>query len=195
MQYFTCRVTVRILPGYFGGENCISNEYRPTNLLTCSTDMGLLRLLQDIRNAPARLGVSRGFLLGLTEFLKRKRRERAGGGGGERERQTDREEGRRGEQNKNNEKKNQNTEYIYRLNVVSLDFSPGGTYYLHVHRHIGLAFRHRMGRFFTTNPHTWLPISTKIKHAPVSPIFFSFQIQSDIAYPKVSYPKSPIIRP
>ena len=32
-----------ILPGYFGGENCISNEYRPTNLLTCSTDMGLLR--------------------------------------------------------------------------------------------------------------------------------------------------------
>ena len=28
----------------FGGENCISNEYQSTNLLTCSTDMGLLRL-------------------------------------------------------------------------------------------------------------------------------------------------------
>ena len=58
----------------------------------------------------------------------------------------------------------------FRLNIVSLDFSPGGTYYLH--RPIGLSFRHRMGRFFTRNPHTWLPISTKIKHAPVSPIFF-----------------------
>ena len=51
---------MRILPGYFGGENCISNEYRPTN--------GPTSTLQDIRNAPARLGVSRGFLLGLTEF-------------------------------------------------------------------------------------------------------------------------------
>ena len=41
----------------------------PTNLLTCSTD-GPTSTLQDIRNAPAsyRLGVSRGFLLGLTEF-------------------------------------------------------------------------------------------------------------------------------
>ena len=58
-------------------------------------------------------------------------------------------------------------------NIVSLDFSPRG--YLH----IGLAFRHRMGRFFTRNPQTWLPFSTKIKHAPVSPIFFL----SNIAYP------------
>ena len=57
------------------------------------------------------------------------------------------------------------------LNIVSLDFSPGGTYYLH-RPIIGLAFGHRMGLFFTRNPHTWLPISIKIKHAPVSPIFF-----------------------
>ena len=37
--------------------------------------------------------------------------------------------------------------------------------------HIGLTFRHSC--FFTRNPHTWLPFSTKIKHAAVSSFFFS----------------------
>ena len=83
----------------------------------------------------------------------------------------------------------------FRLNIVSLDFSPGGTYYLHRPRPIGLAFRHRMGRFFTRNPHTWLPISTKIKHAPVSPIFFlSNTVRRSISESQLSQ-ESPIIRP
>ena len=111
---------MRISPGYFGGENCISNEYRPINLLTCSTDMGLLRHCK-ISEMPQLgwecPGVS---YLEFDRILKKKKkresgereRERAREGERERgERQTDREEGRRGEQNKNN-KKNQNTDLL-----------------------------------------------------------------------------------
>ena len=102
--------------GYFGGENCISNEYRPTNLLTCSTDMGLLRHCK-ISEMPQLGWECPGVSYWVWQNFKKEKEERAGRGrererereregGGERERgETDREEGRRGEQNKNNEKK------------------------------------------------------------------------------------------
>ena len=98
---------MRILPGYFGGENCISNEYRPTNLLTCSTDMGLLRLCK-ISEMPQLgwecPGVSYWVWQNFKREKKKKKRESGGGGGGGGG-ETDGEEGRRVEQNKNNEKK------------------------------------------------------------------------------------------
>ena len=98
-EYCTCRAIVRILPGYFGGENCISNEYRPTNLLTCSTDMGLLRLCK-ISEMPQLgwecPGVSYWVWQNFKKEKKKKKSLSGGGGGGGREtdRQRGREEGR-----------------------------------------------------------------------------------------------------
>ena len=110
---------MRILPGYFGGENCISNEYQPTNLLTCSTDMGLLRLCKI--SEMSQLGWEcPGVSYWVWQNFKKEKRKKKGeseGGEGEREtereggretdsyRQTERKGGRGGKQNKNNKKK------------------------------------------------------------------------------------------
>ena len=82
---------MRILPEYFGGENCISNEYRPTNLLTCSTDMGLLRhcKISEMPQLGWEHGVQ-GFLTGFDRILKKEKEERERGEG-ERERERGRE--------------------------------------------------------------------------------------------------------
>ena len=82
----TCRAIVRILPGYFGGENCISNEYGPTNLLTCSTDMGLLRHCK-ISEMPQLGWECPGVSYWVWQNFKKEKEERERGGGRERERE------------------------------------------------------------------------------------------------------------
>ena len=109
--------------GYFGGENCISNEYRPTNLLTCSTDMGLLRLCK-ISEMPQLgwecPGVSYWFWQNFKKEKKEKKRE--SGGGRERERGETERKGGGENKTKTKQKKNQNTDLL--LNSLSKLWCP-----------------------------------------------------------------------